>query len=230
VPDRIAVCLLSGGPDALVAAALTAREGFGLAAMFADYGQRTVARERESARSCARWLNCREFREARIGWLAQIGGSVLTSRTGRVDGSDVRSEYVPFRNTLLLAHAVAWAEVLGARRVVIGSTGSDRISPDNSPDYLAAFQRVVTAGTMVDPARGITVSAPLAACTKAEMVRLGTGLGVPFGDTWSCQNDGDTACGECNNCRARADAFAQHGLTDPVLEVAGGTVHRATGR
>jgi 7-cyano-7-deazaguanine synthase len=230
VPDPIAVCLLSGGPDALVAAALTAREGFGLVAMFADYGQRTVARERECARRCARWLSCREFREATVGWLADIGGSVLTARAGRVDRSDVRAEYVPFRNSLLLAHAVAWAEVLGAERVVIGSTGSDRISPDNSPAYLAAFQQVVNAGTMIGPARGITVSAPLAACTKSEMIRLGIGLGAPFADTWSCQNDGDAACGECNNCRAREAAFAQHGLADPVLEAAGGPVHRATGR
>ena len=230
MPDPIAVCLLSGGPDALVAAALTARDGFGLAALFADYGQRTAARERDSARRCARWLDCRHFREATIGWLAEIGGSVLTSGSGRVDASDARAEYVPFRNTVLLSHAVAWAEVLGARRVVIGSTGSDRVSPDNSPAYLAAFQQVVTLGTMAGAAGRITVSAPLAACTKAEMVRLGTELGVPFADTWSCQNDGDAACGECNNCRARQAAFAWHGLADPVREATGGAVHRATGR
>lgn len=225
--DRIAVCLLSGGPDALVAAALTARAGFRLAAMFADYGQRTVARERESAQRCAEWLDCAEFREVNISWLATIGGSALTSDTGRVDSNDVKAEYVPFRNTVLLAHAVAWAEVLGAERVVIGSTGSDRISPDNSPAYLAAFQQVVALGTMADE---ITVGAPLAQHSKAEMVRLGSEMGVPFGNTWSCQNDEGEACGECNNCCARAEAFEQLGLVDPVLEAAGGPVHRLADR
>jgi 7-cyano-7-deazaguanine synthase len=229
VPDRIAVCLLSGGPDALVAAAMTSRAGFQLAAMFADYGQRTASRERRSAELCARWLACRHFREAEISWLAQIGGSVLTSGDGRVDGSNARAEYVPFRNTILLAHAVAWAEVIGAGRVVIGSTGSDRISPDNSPEYLAAFQRVVTIGTMAGAANEIAISAPLAGYRKADMVRLGGELGVPFADTWSCQNDGVDACGECNNCRARSAAFEELGLADP-LEAADGPVHRPAGR
>jgi 7-cyano-7-deazaguanine synthase len=228
VPDRIAVCLLSGGPDALVAAGLTARAGFRLVAMFADYGQRTAARERRSAQRCAEWLACEDFRAADISWLARIGGSALTSGIGRVDANDVKAEYVPFRNTVLIAHAVAWAEVLGARQVVIGSTGSDRISPDNSPEYLAAVQQVVTIGTMAQA--DISVSAPLSSHSKADMVRIGTELGVPFGDTWSCQNDEGEACGECNNCRARAAAFEQLGLTDPVLEAAGGAVHRLADR
>lgn len=225
--DRIAVCLLSGGPDAAVAAAMTVRAGFRVAALFADYGQRTVSRERESALRCASWLGAIETREATISWLGQIGGSVLTSSHGRVDAGDVSAEYVPFRNSVLLAHAVAWAEVLGGSRVVIGSTGSDRISPDNSPAFLSAFQQVVDLGTR---AASITVSAPLAEHSKAEMITLGTELGVPFADTWSCQNDDSPACAVCNNCRARAEAFERAGLADPVLEGADGPVHRPAGR
>lgn len=209
----LAVALLSGGPDALVAARLVQKEGVELVALFVDYGQRTAARERRAALATATWLSVRRVIEERLNVYAQVSSAAMLAGAIGVRHEHAISEYVPFRNTVLLSLAVVCAESLGATAVVIGSTGSDHTSPDNSPAFISAMQAVVDTGTV---ARNVTVRAPLIAYDKHAMVRCGANLGIPFELTWSCQNQEDNACGVCNNCLARRAAFTSAGVVDPV--------------
>ncbi len=210
---RRAVCLLSGGPDSVVAAGLTRADGYELSGLFVDYEQRTSSREAETARRNARWLGVTDFRVARVPFLGQLGASALTDRTLRVSEETKELEYVPFRNTILISLAVAWAEAIGGDRVVIGSIGGPWITPDNNPRYFEAMNRLIAAGSRA----GITVHAPLGAMSKVEVLRTGLAQGLDLGATWSCQNDGDRPCQECNNCRDRSGAFVAAGMTDPLL-------------
>lgn len=210
---KLAVVLLSGGPDALVAAATVRAEGYELAAMFVDYGQRTARRERNSFEQCAAWLTVRQRLVVRSDIYRQTSSAPML-KTGRgVDGTRPVSEYVPFRNTLLAANAVVWAGSVGAGAIVLGSTGSDRTSPDNTPAYLSALQRVIDLGTLE---ASIHVMAPMVSRTKAQVVAAGEKLSVPFGVTWSCQNTEDYPCAACNNCHARQAAFAEAAIVDPL--------------
>ena len=209
-----AICLLSGGPDGAVAAALVKRSGYVLSALTVDYGQRTAAKELECAGRTAAWLGVDEHRNTRLSWLSEVAAATpLLSTSAQLNGSNPGSEYVPFRNTLLLALAVAWAETAQAGAVVIGSIGAGSSTPDNSPEYIAAIQNVVTLGTHC---AGIEVLAPLASSGKSDCISQGLALDVPFEMTWSCHNDTQIACGICANCRARLDAFAAAEAADPL--------------
>lgn len=207
------VALLSGGPDALVASAMVRESGVDIAAMFVDYGQRTAARERRASAACAQWLGVIARLEDRIDLYRQVSRAPMLATGDGVSHLDPASEYIPFRNTVLLAHAVVWAESIGANSVMLGSTASDRISPDNSPGFIAAAQEIVSLGTS---AADIKVRAPLVNVTKAGMVSIGDQLKVPFGLTWSCQNMVEAPCAACNNCTARAVAFTETGVVDPL--------------
>lgn len=213
---RDAVCLFSGGPDSVVAAAIAKSEGYRLHLLTVDYGQRTSAKEIDCSVRCAAWLDAEEHRIPQSRWLWAVGGSAMLS------GSDARitqqhrdSEYVPFRNTLLLSMAVAWAEVIPAEAVFIGSTGGPWITPDNNPDYFDAMQRVIELGTKL--VTTVQIRAPLCTVPKRESVAAGLRLGVPFEATWSCQNDNEFPCLECNNCLDRIHAFDELGAVDPLL-------------
>lgn len=210
----LAVALLSGGPDALVAAAVARREGCDVAALFVDYGQRTSARERIASAACAAWLGAVETLEVSVDVYTKVSTAAMLHTGAGVDNAQPMSEYVPFRNTMLAAHAVAWAETLGAQAVILGSTASDRTSPDNSPGYVTALQQVVDWGTANS---GIRVWAPMLEFTKAQMVARGRELGVPFELSWSCQNAESVPCVRCNNCVARAGAFEACGWVDPLV-------------
>ena len=216
--ENRAIVLLSGGPDSVVAAALAREEGYLLYGLYIDYGQRTAQRELAQAERTGDWLGLQELRTAHCPFVGEVGGSPLTDTSERLGESNRRTEYVPFRNTVFCSLAVAWGEVLEARRVVIGSIGGPWITPDNKPSYFAALNTLIGEGSR----SSIEVWAPLGAMDKAEVVRTGTRLGVPFGLTWSCQNDEDSPCGECNNCRDRAGGFAGNDLADPLLSKAGG--------
>nr|MDT0661996.1 7-cyano-7-deazaguanine synthase [Micromonospora sp. DSM 115978] len=211
--DDRAVALLSGGPDSVVAALLARKAGYRIHGLYVDYGQRTARRDIRQAERTAQWLGVEELRTAHCPFVGEVGGSPLTDTTVRLGGGNRLSEYVPFRNTVFCSLAVAWAEVLGARRVVIGSIGGPWITPDNKPSYFAALNALIREGSRSE----IEVWAPLGAMSKAEVVRAGARLGVPFGLTWSCQNDADEPCGECNNCRDRAAGFAGNNLVDPLV-------------
>lgn len=210
----LAVCLVSGGLDSAVTAAVAIGDGFATRFLFVDYGQKTGSKERRSATALAKHFAAVQLDLVRLPWLKTFGGSGLFRSDVSLDESNSQFEYVPFRNSILLAVATALAEVSDADRVYIGSTGSDRICPDNSPEFIAAFQKLAKVGTMINT--GIKITAPLIELNKQQVVQLGTNLNVPFELTWSCHNVTQHACGNCSNCLSRKAAFQSLGLTDPI--------------
>jgi 7-cyano-7-deazaguanine synthase len=215
----VAIVLASGGLDSCVAAAV-ARTEYDLAFCHANYGQRTVARELRAFRSQATFFRVNRILEADLSFLGKIGGSSLTDLRQAVpteaeESPDFPSTYVPFRNSLLLATATAWAEVLGAHAIFIGANVLDNPGyPDCRPEYIEAFNRVIALGTRPDSR--IEIKAPLIHLDKAGIVRLGLELAAPLELTWSCYVDDDRACGRCSSCVLRLKGFAANGATDPI--------------
>jgi len=215
----LAVVLMSGGLDSCVTAAV-ARQNYDLALCHANYGQRTVARELRAFRDQAAFLGVDLTMEADLSFLGQIGGSSLTDRTqavppGAAETPGTPSTYVPFRNSLFLATAVSWAEVLGAAAIFIGANVLDSPGyPDCRPAYFEAFNRLIDLGTR--PETHIEIKTPLIHLDKAGIVRLGLELGAPFHLTWSCYVNDEVACGRCSSCVLRLKGFAAAGLADPI--------------
>ena len=219
-----AVVLLSGGLDSYTAAAAVQRDGYELFALTVRYGQ-IHAREVEAARAVARALAVARHIELDVN-LAAFGGSSLVGdgvipSDRPLEASDIPSTYVPARNTVFLSLALGWAEAVGAQAIVLGVNALDYSGyPDCRPEYLEAFERLADLATRagVEGAR-FRVLAPLLRLSKAEIIRLGTTLGVNYGLTHSCYNprpDGHP-CGACDSCRLRAKGFAEAGLQDPLL-------------
>jgi 7-cyano-7-deazaguanine synthase len=221
---RQAIVLLSGGLDSYTAAAIAKAEGFSLCALTVDYGQRH-AREIESARSVARALGVERHLEIPID-LRAIGGSSLTSAADVPRGRDlaspeIPSTYVPARNTIFLSLALAWAEVLGARDIVIGVNALDYSGyPDCRPEFIQAFESLATLATRagVEGTR-FRVHRPLVALTKADIIRRGCALGLDYGLTHSCYDPAPDGrpCGTCDSCVLRAKGFDEAGVADPLL-------------
>ena len=219
--ERVVLCL-SGGMDSCVCAALAGKE-YEVYALHFSYGQRTEARELRSAEAVARLTGVREFLPLNMDLFRRIGGSALTDRTIAVPdapreegaiGGPVPVTYVPFRNAHFLAAAVSWAEVLGAKRVVIGAVEQDSSGyPDCRQAYYEAFNRLIVEGTKEGDIR---VETPLIGMRKSEIVRLGVELGAPFHVSWSCYSGETESCGVCESCALRLRAFREAGTTDPV--------------
>jgi 7-cyano-7-deazaguanine synthase len=214
-----AVILASGGLDSCVAAAV-ARPDYDLAFCHANYGQRTVHRELRAFRAQAAFFKVNLVLEADLSFLGQIGGSSLTDLSRAVpteaeEQPGIPCTYVPFRNSLFLAAATAWAEVLGAAAIFIGANYLDNPGyPDCRPAYYEAFNRVIALGTR--PESHIEIKTPLIELDKAGIVRLGLKLKAPLALTWSCYVDEDQACGQCSSCVLRLQGFAANGVTDPI--------------
>jgi 7-cyano-7-deazaguanine synthase len=215
------VVLLSGGLDSATALAIARAQGFSCYALSVDYGQRHAA-ELEAARRVARAGGAREHRVMRVD-LAGIGGSALTDASIAVPETPTTGipvTYVPARNTIMLALALAWAEVLGAQHVFIGVNVLDSSGyPDCRPEFIAAFGALAAlatrAGVEGSPCR---VHTPLISWSKAEIIRAGTRLGVDYAQTVSCYQ-ADAAgrgCGRCDACRLRRAGFAAAGIADPT--------------
>ena len=219
VAKPLAVVLASGGLDSCVAAAV-ARQSFDLALFHANYGQRTLIRELEAFRAQAAFYQVVSTLEVDLNFLGQIGGSSLTDLdrqipTGSADPPGIPSTYVPFRNSNLLAAAVAWAEVLGAAALFIGANVLDNPGyPYCRPEYFQAFDRLIELGTR--PETHIRIHTPLIHLDKAGIVRLGLSLGAPLELTWSCYQNDSRACGRCSSCRLRLKGFAAAGVPDPI--------------
>jgi 7-cyano-7-deazaguanine synthase len=213
-----AVVLLSGGLDSAVTLAI-ARQDFRCFCLTIDYGQRHRA-ELNAARRIAK--ACAEHKIIAID-LRSFGGSALTDEAIAVplDPSEgIPATYVPARNTILLALALAHAEVAGARHVFIGANAVDYSGyPDCRPEFIEAFQKLANLATKsaVEGA-AVAIHAPLIALSKAEIIRRGAQLGVDFSETVSCYratND-RRACGMCDSCRLRAQGFLSAGISDPT--------------
>jgi 7-cyano-7-deazaguanine synthase len=220
-----AVVLLSGGLDSATTLAIAQRQGYVPHALSFAYGQRHL-RELESAKRVAAALRAKEHLILTLD-LQLIGGSALTGdwavpkgRSLEDIGSGIPVTYVPARNTIFLAHALAWAEVLGAADVFFGANILDSSGyPDCRPEYVEAFERMANLATKagVEGKSRFTIHTPLIRMTKAEIVRTGHALGVDFSLTWSCYEptpDG-RACGLCDSCALRKKGFTEAGLTDP---------------
>jgi 7-cyano-7-deazaguanine synthase len=220
---RDAVVLLSGGLDSYTAAAIARAEGFHLNALTVRYGQRHAS-EIEAARAVAKWLGVARHVEVDVG-LSAFGGSSLTSDTPvpkdrPIDPNEIPSTYVPARNTVFLALALGWAEVLGAHDIIIGVNALDYSGyPDCRPEFIAAFEQLASLAT----ARGVhgeqfRIHAPLQMMTKRDIITRGIELGLDYGLTQSCYDPGPTGpCGRCDSCVLRANGFAEAGLADPAL-------------
>ena len=213
-----AVVLLSGGMDSCVCAAL-ARRDYATAAVHISYGQRTEQRERLAFDRVCERLGISDRLVARNEALRAVGGSALTdSRIAVPEAAEIGREvpvtYVPFRNAHLLAVAVSWAEVLGAEKIYIGAVEQDSSGyPDCRPAYYRAYNEVIKAGTKEGR---IEIVTPLIGMRKSEIVRLGLELNAPFDLTWSCYSREDSACGVCDSCVLRLQAFHQVGAADPI--------------
>ncbi|HEX8098462.1 MAG TPA: 7-cyano-7-deazaguanine synthase QueC, partial [Pyrinomonadaceae bacterium] len=215
-----AVCLVSGGMDSCVTAAIACGESEEVAKLHVSYGQRTEARERRAFEEIADHYRVTKRLAVSIEHLARIGGSSLTSPEIPVAEADLESReiptsYVPFRNAHLLAIAVSWAEVIGAGRIYIGAVAEDSSGyPDCRPEFYEAFGRAIEVGTR--PETHIEIKTPVIHMRKSEIVRRGLGLSAPLELTWSCYSASELACGRCDSCALRLRAFKEAGARDPV--------------
>jgi 7-cyano-7-deazaguanine synthase len=221
-----AVILLSGGLDSATTLAVARSEGHDVYALSIDYGQRHRG-ELDCATAQARLQGAKEHRIVRVD-LRAIGGSALTDdlavpkdRSHDAIGTGVPVTYVPARNTVLLALCLGYAEVVGAFDLFIGANAVDYSGyPDCRPEFLLAFERLANLATKaaVEGQGTYRVHAPLLSLTKADIIRLGTKLGVDYGQTLSCYDPDATgrACGRCDSCQLRNKGFAEAGLADPA--------------
>lgn len=217
-----AVVLLSGGLDSTTTLAIAQREGFAVHAMTFRYGQRH-GHEVDAAQRIAGTARVTKHVVVDID-LRLFGGSALTSDIAvpkdNVGMSGVPVTYVPARNTIFLSYALAWAEALDARDIFVGVNAVDYSGyPDCRPEYIAAFERMARLATRAGiEGRGVRIRAPLIHLSKAQIITLGTSVGVDYSLTTSCYDPGDdgTACGHCDACLLRLRGFAGAGQQDPI--------------
>ena len=217
------VVLLSGGLDSYTTAAIASQQGFALHALTVRYGQ-IHHQELEAAKKVAHELKVAEHLELEVD-LSRIGGSSLPGsspvpKARRLDTNDIPSTYVPARNTVLLALALAWAEVLAARDIFIGVNALDYSGyPDCRPEFITAFENLTAVATKAGVHGNRTrIHAPLMNLTKAQIIQRGLELGLDYGLTHSCYDptEGGRACGRCDSCMLRLQGFVDAGVTDPL--------------
>ena len=215
----LAIILASGGMDSCVTAAI-ANVDYRLAMLHVGYGQRTEARELRAFNAVADFFQAEHRLICRLDHLKQIGGSSLTDSKiavefANLERQDIPSSYVPFRNAHFISIAVSWGEVLGAHKIFIGAVEEDSSGyPDCRPEYYAAFNRVIAAGTR--PETQLEIVTPVIHLRKSEIVRRGRELGAPFELTWSCYQGQEVACGVCDSCALRLRAFEEAGIEDTI--------------
>ena len=219
-----AVCLLSGGLDSATCLALARHDGYECYALSFDYGQRHRI-ELEAARRVAACLRAERHMVAQIG-LDAFGGSALTAdiavpkaRSPQAMSGGIPITYVPARNTIFLSFALAWAEVLESSDIFIGVNALDYSGyPDCRPEFIEAYERMANLATKagVEGRTRVQIHTPLIRLSKAEIVRLGAELGVPFGLTHSCYDPGPDGrpCGQCDSCLLRRKGFEEAGIED----------------
>jgi 7-cyano-7-deazaguanine synthase len=242
-PPPKAVCLVSGGLDSSTCLGIARRDGYDCYALSFDYGQRHLI-ELESAARIAKHFNVKEHRVARID-LRMFGASALTADIDvpkhrshdarhRAEGSVVPRKtddmtgaipitYVPARNTIFLSFAMAWAEVLESSDIFIGVNAIDYSGyPDCRPEFIAAFEKMANLATKsaVEGRTHLRIHTPLAHLNKAEIVKLGSEVGVDFAMTHSCYDPGEGGrpCGECDSCVLRRKGFEEAGIRDPLAD------------
>ena len=221
---RKSVVLLSGGLDSATTLAIAKQESDEVYALTFDYGQRH-RKEVERAKAIADQLGVKEHKVMEIR-LDELGGSALTDASEPIPDyrdyetmkEEIPSTYVPARNLVLLSCALAWSEALGAGAIYIGANARDYSGyPDCRPNFYKAFQRAAELGTRSGIEKhGVEIRHPLINMRKADIIKKGKDLGVPFELTWSCYRGGERPCGKCDSCRIRKKGFVEAGLDDPL--------------
>ena len=219
--SSLAVCLVSGGMDSCVTAAIAREENRELAFLHVSYGQLTEARERRAFEELADHYGVSRRLAVSLAHLARIGGSSLTDPSIPVAEADlsaaheIPTSYVPFRNAHMLSVATSWAEVSGAESIYIGAVAEDSSGyPDCRPEFYEAFQRAIETGTR--PQTRIEIRTPVINWRKAEIIRRALALEAPLALTWSCYRAEERACGRCDSCALRLRAFREAGVPDPI--------------
>jgi len=218
-----AVVLLSGGLDSATVLAIARRKHKRIFALTIQYGQRH-SREMRSASKLVRHFNTRH-RSLRLElpWkgsaLLDRGVRIPKKRSTRKMKECIPVTYVPARNTIFLSYALSWAETLGARHIYIGANVRDYSGyPDCRPKYLKALEKAFELGTRQGVnGQKIRIEAPLLKLTKADIIKKGQKLSVPYHMTWSCYEGGRKPCGKCDSCILRAKGFEEAGFEDPLL-------------
>ncbi|BBN97701.1 7-cyano-7-deazaguanine synthase QueC [Sporolactobacillus terrae] len=216
-----AVVVLSGGLDSTTCMGVAKDQGYELWPMTFSYGQRHD-REVEQARKIADYFQVNTHRIVNLDFFKQLGGSALTDQQLDVPQNEenpgIPITYVPARNMIFLALASAYAEVIGASAVFTGVSSVDYSGyPDCRPEFIESMAKTVNLATRAGVTEHkISIETPLMHLTKAETIRLGTRLHVPYERTTSCYNGGDKACGTCDSCRLRIKGFQEAGLVDPI--------------
>lgn len=211
-----AVVLLSGGLDSSTTLYIARRDGYQAYCLIFDYGQKH-RKEIKSAKMIAEKVGCPyKIIKFKLPW----GGSSLTDnrlkipkrRSLREIGRRIPSTYVPARNTLFIAFAVSYAETIGAETIFIGANVIDFSGyPDCRPHYFKAYEKLISFGTKSGE---IKIMTPLLKKSKAEIIRIGSSLGVPYELTWSCYVGGSRPCGTCDSCLLREKGFREAGIAN----------------
>lgn len=215
-----AVILVSGGMDSATAVYEAIEQGYEPYFLHTSYGQRTENKEFECAEALAEEVGAGDFLHIETEHLTQIGDSSLTDDQIDVADADLASDeipssYVPFRNSNLLSMATSYAEATDSAAIFIGAHSEDFSGyPDCRPAFFKAFQTVIDVGTK--PETDITLQAPFVEFSKTEIAERGLELGVPYEITWSCYRDEEPACGTCDACAFRLEAFRDAGTRDPI--------------
>lgn len=218
--NKRAVVLASGGMDSATAGAVAQENGYDLHMLHTSYGQQTESKEYDCAKAQAEHFDAAAFQQLAPDHLATIGASSLTDEELTVseadmESDDVPSSYVPFRNANLLAMAVAYAEANDCDAVFIGAHSEDFSGyPDCRPAFFEAFQHVVTVGTKDET--NIAIEAPFVEWSKTDIAERGLALDVPYELTWSCYRSEEPACGTCDACAFRLQAFQTLAERDPI--------------
>ena len=225
--NKPAVVLLSGGLDSTTTLAIAKNKGFAVYALSFDYGQRNRF-EIKQAKAIANEFDVNDHKVVTLG-LSAFGGSSLTTeievernRTREQISSGIPSTYVPARNTVFLAHALAWLDVLSAQDIFIGVNVLDASGyPDCRPEFIEAFAKLAQLATKTgtEEQKKIQIHTPLIELTKAEIIKLGLELGVDYGKTITCYDPASDgrSCGHCDSCTLRQGGFKELGLSDPII-------------
>ncbi len=213
----LGIVLLSGGMDSLVALAL-ANQTHRLALLHFNYGQISEKRELEAFNRIAEFYGVEHKLLVDLGYLKKIGGTSLIDQSLEIPSGfadEIPTTYVPFRNGQLVSVGVAWGEVIGAEAIFIGAVEEDSAGyPDCRREFYTTLNRAIELGTK--PNTHIVIKTPLIGMNKGEIVKLGISLKAPFELSWSCYRGGPKACGQCDSCLRRLQAFQEAGYPDPL--------------
>jgi len=215
-----AVCIISGGMDSALSAKMAKDEGYEIIAIHFNYGQRTEIKELECFRKVATFIETTKSYEINLPFFKDIGSSALTDKSIEVPRSGLEEgvpvTYVPFRNGIFLSIAAAIAEKHGAEALYIGVVEEDGSGyPDCRASYIKQMQKAIKLGTKEETS--IEIKMPLVALKKSQIVQKSLELSVPLEHTWSCYQEENEACGVCDSCRLRLNAFEEAGVKDPIV-------------